>query len=208
MISKKSVVIWVFAAFAGMLFAIAPHVQGEDGDNGSYRLEGSWVRTSTLPPPLPTPTVRAWFTLTPTVPSGKVANLHLGTLVADIHAQEICPKTYYLSDLVGTVEMTGRTTWKGAGVAYGMRPPEGEEIRDQVECVWLAYGEGEFTGPDSFIGTDHLGVVNVDGQDDFPMIPDPEDLQLCVKLCHTNERVRIKPPCDAGVLDLFQCPGE
>ena len=95
-------------------------------------------------------------------------------------------------------------------MAYGMRPPDPDlgEIRDQVECVWLAYGEGEFTGPDSFIGIDHLGVVNVDGQGDFPMIPEPEDLQLCVKLCHTNERVKIKPPCDAGPLDGFACPGE
>ena len=212
MIRRKNFALWAFAVLAGMLFAVAPHVQGKDdkGEHGGYRLEGAWVRTSTLPPPVPSPTIRAWVTLTPTVPSGKIANLHVGNLVADIHAQGICPETYYLSELVGTVEMTGRKTWEGTGVAYGMRPPDPDlgELRDQVECVWLAHGVGEFTGPDSFIGTDRLGVVNVDGQDDFPMIPEPEDLQLCVKLCHTNERIRIKPPCNAGPLEGYMCPAD
>ena len=62
MMSKKNVLIWAFAAFAGMLFAVAPNVQGDGG--GRVRLDGAWLVTSPAG-------IRGVETITALDPSGR-----------------------------------------------------------------------------------------------------------------------------------------
>ena len=65
MIRKKSVVIWAFAAFAGMLFSVTPNVQG--GDGGRLRLDGAWLVSN------PEIGIRGLETITSIDPSGRRA---------------------------------------------------------------------------------------------------------------------------------------
>jgi hypothetical protein len=198
MMSKKNVLIWAFAAFAGMLFAVAPNVQGDDG---AYRLEGAWLRTSTLPPfPIPlNPTIRQTVTFTPTVPSGKRALIAAQAISADMTAQGNCLESYYITDPIGEGVMTGPDTMVGTVVGYGMRSPTEAEClagdcRDQIECIWLVTGEAKFTSPDSLIGTDHISVYNVSTDPEHPLLPDPLALpDLSLSLCYEDTRLRIMP---------------
>ncbi len=208
MIHRKNVAIWVFAALAGTLFAVAPHIQQDaDGGGMNYKLGGAWLRTSTLPPLPPgfpplNPTIRSTITFVPTVPSGKKALITIQGLSVDIHAQGVCPDTIYLSDFVGEAVMTGPDTFEGTAVGYGMRPPTPEECaamdcRDQIECIWVGIGETLFTSQDSATGTDYISAYYVGDRSDHPMLPDPEALpDVSLSLCIEDTRVPVMSPAE------------
>ena len=118
---RKDLSMWVFAVCAGMLFAIAPHVQGDDDDGGRISLEGSWLVTSPLG-------IRGVETMTPLDSSGRRVSVRLTTLSADATALGCCPEAEYLSVGIGEAAMTGRSTFEANLLSYSMRAPT------QAEC--------------------------------------------------------------------------
>ena len=174
------------------------------------RLEGAWTKTSTLS--IGGPTIRSTVTFSPLDLLGRRALVRLNGLSVDVSAMGYCPSTYYMSDMVGEVAMTGPKTTEATAVGYGLRRPTEEEIasgntRDQVECIWVGTGLGQFTGPDSAMGTDYLSVYLAEQDQDGNMLPDEgETPVLCIPLCYEVTRIPMMPPCESTLPPLLPCP--
>ncbi len=189
MFHKKSVAIWAFAALAGMMFSPAPNARGED--EGRLRLDGAWLVTN------PEVGIRGLETITSIDPSGRTVSVRLTTLSGDATVGGLCPHADYLSDGIGEMEMTSRSTADATMMLYAMRR---ELPRDQIECIWVISGSTAFTKQ-----TQDAEVIfaiyplwmdpSIDENDD--LIPD-EDAEpaLCLPLGFHAERVPMNFPCE------------
>jgi hypothetical protein len=188
MMSKKNVLIWAFAAFAGMLFSVTPNVQG--GDNGRVRYDGAWLVTGP-------PGIRFLETITSLDPSGRRVAVQLVPLSVDATGIICCPGAEYLSLAIGEGVMTGPRTLEASLMAYSMRSPTQEEWdegerRDQVVCIWEISASSTFTEDTQ----DGLGILKIipSTDADGDMLPDEGDepcLIGCLPLALTAKRVPV-----------------
>lgn len=189
MIRKKSVVIWAFAAFAGMLFSVTPNVQG--GDGGRLRLDGAWLVSN------PEIGIRGLETITSIDPSGRRAAVSLTTLSGDATIGGLCQNADYLSAGIGELEMTSRSTADATIIAYSMR---NAPIRDEIVCIWV------ISGPTTFTSDTQEAEVNFaiyplwmdpDIDADGDMLPD-EGVEpfACIPISFQAKRVPMMPPCE------------
>jgi hypothetical protein len=190
MMSKKNVLIWAFAAFAGMLFAVAPNVQGDAG--GRVRLDGAWLVTSPAG-------IRGVETITALDPSGKSAAVRLNMLSADATGLGCCPDAEYLSVAIGEAVMTGPSTFEATLMNYSMRaateleckpdPPTPPDCRDQVVCIWVVNVSGTVTEDtqDTLATLTIYPSTDVDGD----MLPDENDVPCleCLPMPFMAKRV-------------------
>lgn len=193
MIRKKSVVIWAFAAFAGVLLAVTPNLQG--GDKGRIRFDGAWLVSN------PEIGIRGVEHISSIDPSGKRLSFTVHMLSGDPTAYGLCPEADYISAGAGEAVRTGPSTVDATILIYAMRK---ELPRDEIECIW------EMTGSSTFTRETQDAVINFaiypmwmdpafypypDTDDD--MIPDEDAPPFaCIPVAFQAKRVPIMLPCE------------
>ena len=185
MMNKKNVLIWAFAAFAGMLFAVAPNVQGDRG--GRVRLDGAWLVTSPAG-------IRGVETITALDPSGRRSAVRLNMLSADAAGLGCCPDAEYLSVAIGEAVMTGPSTFEATLMNYSMRAAtetecDAGDCRDQVVCIWVVNVSGTVT--EDTQDTWATLTIYQSTDEDGDMLPDDEDVPCleCVPIPFFAKRV-------------------
>lgn len=167
MMRKKHVLIWVFAIFAGMLLAVAPHVQADKDDHGRVRLAGSWLVTSPAG-------IRGSETMSALDPSGRRVAVRLTSLSADATGMGCCPDAEYLSVAIGDAVMTGPSEFEATLMAYSMKTGA---VRDEVVCIWVMDVSGTVT--ENTQETTTTFTIYPTSDTDVDMLPDD-----CDEPCH------------------------
>jgi hypothetical protein len=167
MTRKRHLLMWVFAIFAGMLFAVAPQVQGDD--EGRVRFEGAWLVTNPIG-------IRFVETVSPIDPTGNRVAIHLTPISADATGMGCCPDADYLSVGIGEGVRTGPSTVEASILAYSVKTGA---LRDEIVCIWEMSVVSTFTEDTQ----DAAGILTIipSIDENIDLLPDAGD-EPCLQL--------------------------
>ena len=199
MFSKKIAVLAALATMIGAFLVFGP-MQGDQAYGGgaqgnAIKAGGAWLVVNQELG------IRGLQTVSPIDPSGKRAVHHQQTISADPTVGGLCPRAYFLSDVIGEAIMTGPSTAEATAVGYAMRKPVLPEIRDQIECIWVLTSTSDVTKDTQEVAVNiaiyPTWIPGYIPDSDGDMLPDEGvEPYVCLPFVFQATRVPMMDPCE------------